>query len=61
MIVEATSDWDLSQRLPVKREPAEVPHERHGRNSAHAWPGGCQQPRNPCTVAGFAGIQKLHL
>jgi hypothetical protein len=32
----------LSQRLPVKPEPAEVPRERHGRNPGHSRPGGCQ-------------------
>src|SRR5450631_1651876 len=42
MLVEAASDWDLSQRLPVKREPTKVPRERHGRNPGHSWPGGCQ-------------------
>src|ERR1035437_3062992 len=41
-LVEAASGWDLSQRLPVKREPAKVPRERHGRNPGHSWPGGCQ-------------------
>src|ERR1035437_6763234 len=32
MLVEAASDWDLSQRLPVKRELTKVPREWHGRN-----------------------------
>ncbi len=30
--MEAASEPDLSQRLPVKREPTKVPRERHGRN-----------------------------
>ena len=40
--MEAASEADLSQRLPVKREPTKVPRERHGRNPGHSWPGGCQ-------------------
>ena len=40
--MEAPSEADLSQRLPVKREPTKVPRERHGRNPGHSWPGGCQ-------------------
>src|SRR5665811_602406 len=47
MLVEAASDWDLSQRLPVKREPTKVPREWHGRNPGHSWPGGCQGPAIP--------------
>src|SRR5664280_2183357 len=30
--MEAPSEADLSQRLPVKPEPTKVPRERHGRN-----------------------------
>jgi hypothetical protein len=41
-LVEAASEADLSQRLPVKPEPAEVPRERHGRNLGHSRPPGCQ-------------------
>ena len=35
---------DLSQQLPVNREPTKVPREWHGRNPGHSWPGGCQLP-----------------
>ena len=40
--VEAAPAADLSQRLPVKPEPAEAPRERHSRNPGHSQPGGCQ-------------------
>src|SRR5665647_701482 len=43
MLVEAASDRDLSQQLPVNREPTKVPREWHGRNPGHSWPGGCQR------------------
>src|SRR5665647_1203516 len=42
MLVEGASERDLSERLPVKREPTKVPREWHGRNPGHSWPGGCQ-------------------
>src|ERR1035437_10480 len=45
-LVEAASEADLSQRLPVKREPTKVPRERHGSNPGYSWPGGCQ-PTGP--------------
>src|ERR1035437_4388592 len=48
-LVEAASEADLSQRLPVKREPTKVPRERHGRNPGHSWPGGCQLARRVTT------------
>src|ERR1035437_5986995 len=54
-LVEAASDWDLSQRLPVKREPTKVPRERHGRNPGHSWPGGCQRHRRGRPGAGAPG------
>ena len=41
--MEAASEPDLSQRLPVKREPTKVPREWHGRNPGHSWPVGCQE------------------
>jgi hypothetical protein len=41
-LVQAASEADLSQRLPVKPEPAEAPRERHGRNPGHSRPSGCQ-------------------
>src|ERR1035437_8342418 len=39
----AASEPDLSQRLPVKREPTKVPRGWHGRNPGHSWPGEAKQ------------------
>jgi Putative transposase DNA-binding domain len=41
-LVQAAPAAHLSQRLPVKPEPAEAPRERHGRNPGHSRPPGCQ-------------------